>query len=132
LNPERMGGQNIGASSKRNDPGARTAADIDVLAGRLSDFTRDELSQIPITPAGTKLKQGAVYLDMRIPAAVPFAATADIKATEMNYYAPKADIPYQLRDRLVAAWGRRRWEKRLNETRRTNRLRPPGRHENRL
>ena len=99
-----MEGQNIGPS-KRNDSGVRTAADITVLAERLDEFTRDELSQIPIVPSGTKLKQGAVYLDMRIPASVPFAATADIKATEMNYYAPKAEIPYQLWNRLVAALG---------------------------
>lgn len=106
LNPERMEGQNIGPSSKRNHLRcARTAADIDVLAGRLDEFTRDELAQIPIVPAGKKLEQGAVYLDMRIPAAVPFAATADIKVTEMNYYVPKAEISYQLWDRLVAALG---------------------------
>jgi hypothetical protein len=105
LNPERMEGQNIGASSKRNESSTRTAADIDMLAGRLNGFTRDELSQIPIVPSGTKLKQGAVYLDMRIPSPVPFTATADITATEMNYYAPKADIPYELWNRLVAALG---------------------------
>ena len=105
LNPGRMEGQNIGAFSKRNDAGAPTAADIDVLAGRLNGFTRDELSEIPIVPAGTKLKQGAVYLDMRIPASVPFTATADITATEMNYYAPKAEIPYELWNRLVGALG---------------------------
>lgn len=103
LNPNRMEGQNIGPSSKRDDLRANNAADIDVLAGRLNDFSRDELSQIPIVPTGTKLKQGAVYLDMRIPASVPFTATADIKATEMNHYAPKAEIPYDLWDRLVAA-----------------------------
>ena len=105
LNPERMEGQNIGASSKRNDSSACTAGDIDMLAGRLNGFTRDELSQIPIVPSGTKLKQGAVYLDMRIPSPVPFPATADITATEMSYYAPKADIPYELWNRLVAALG---------------------------
>ena len=105
LNPARMEGQNIGASSKNNDSLAPTAADIGVLAGRLNGFTRDELSQIPIVPAGTKLKQGAVYLDMRIPSPVPFTATADITATEMNYYAPKAEIPYELWNRLVAALG---------------------------
>jgi hypothetical protein len=105
LNPESMEGQNIGASSKRNDPVARTTADIDVLAGRLNGFTRDELSQMPIVSPGTKLKQGAVYLDMRIPSPVPFTATADITATEMNYYAPKAEIPYELWNRLVAALG---------------------------
>jgi hypothetical protein len=106
LNPTRMEGQNIGASSKRKDSGGvRTAADIDVLAGRLNGFTRDELSEIPIVPAETKLKQGAVYLDMRIPAPVPFTATADITATEMNFYAPKAEISYELWNRLVEALG---------------------------
>lgn len=105
LNPARMEGHNIGASSKRNDSGALTAADIDVLAGRLSGFTRDELSEVPIVQAGTKLKQGAVYLDLRIPAPVPFTATADITATEMNYYAPKAEISYELWNRLVGALG---------------------------
>ena len=84
---------------------ARTAADVDVLAGRLTELPRDELLQIPIVPAGTKLKQGAVYLDMRIPSPVPFTATANITATEMNYYAPKAEIPYELWNRLVATMG---------------------------
>jgi hypothetical protein len=105
LNPERMEGQNIGTSSKNNDSLAPTAADIGVLGGRPNGFTRDELSQIPIVPAGTKLKQGAVYLDMRIPSPVPFTATADITAREINYYAPKAEIPYELWNRLVAALG---------------------------
>lgn len=105
LNPDRMAGQNIGASSKPSNLRAHTAGEIDVLAGRLGNFSRDDLSQIPIVPLGTKLKQGAVYLDMRIPAPVPFTATADIKATELNYYAPKAEIPYELWDRLVEALG---------------------------
>jgi hypothetical protein len=105
LNPEGMEGQNMSASSKRSDSLARTAADIDVLAERLNGFTRDELSQIPIVSAATKLKQGAVYLDMRIPASVPFTATADIRTTEMNYYVPKAEVPYELWNRLVAALG---------------------------
>lgn len=105
LNPERMKGQNIGASSKHNESSARTAADVDVLAGRLTGFAHDELLQIPIVPAGTKLRQGAVYLDMRIPSPVPFTATANITATEMNYYAPKAEIPYELWNRLVATMG---------------------------
>lgn len=103
LNPARMEGQNIGTSSKRNDSGALTAADIDVLASRLGGLTRDELSEVPIVPAGMKLKQGAVYLDLRIPAPVPFTATADITATEMNYYAPKAEISYELWKRLIGA-----------------------------
>jgi hypothetical protein len=103
LNPGRMEGQNIGASSKPSNLKAPTAAEIDVLGGRLGSFSRDELSQIPIVPVGSKLKQGAVYLDMRIPTPVPFTATADTTATELNYYAPKAEIPYELWNRLVEA-----------------------------
>jgi hypothetical protein len=103
LNPDRMEGQNIGPSSKPSNLRAYTAADIAVLADRLDNFSRDELSQIPIVPTGTKLKQGAVYLDIRIPAPVPFTATAGVKATDLNYYVPKAEIPYELWDRLVEA-----------------------------
>jgi hypothetical protein len=36
---------------------------------------------------------------------VPFTATADTGATELNYYTPKAEIPYELWDRLVEALG---------------------------
>ena len=78
---------------------------VGLLSGRLDSFNRDELSQIPIVPVGANLKQGAVSLNMRIPAPVPFTATADSKATELNYYAPKAEIPFELRHRLVEALG---------------------------
>lgn len=105
LNPDQLEGQNIGSSSKRSDLTARSAADINVLAARLNNFSADELAQIPILPAGMKLKQGAVYLDMRIPAPVPFTVTADAEATESNYYAPKAEIPYELWNRLIEALG---------------------------
>jgi hypothetical protein len=93
LNPKRMEGQNIGANPAQNDPRARAAAEIKSLTERLQDFNMDELAQIPIVPAGTQLKQGAVYLDLRDPAPVPFTATAGIVAGEHNYYTPKQKFP---------------------------------------
>lgn len=105
LNPNRIDRQNLASSSASSGLRAHTAADIEVLASRLDSFSRDELSRIPILPVGTKLAQGAVYLDMRIPASVPFTATAGTKATELNYYAAKTQIQYELWDRLVEALG---------------------------
>jgi hypothetical protein len=100
LNPDRMGGQNIGRSSVAGDTRARTAADIKALTERLSTFTMDELGAIPIVPRGTRLKQGAVYLDLREPAPVPFTATGEMIAGEINYYTPKAEVPYEYWNRL--------------------------------
>jgi hypothetical protein len=101
LNPRRLQGQNIGRNPIQSDPTARTAADIKNLVERLAGFSSDELAQIPIVPVGTQLKQGAVYLDLREPAPVPFTATAGIVAEERNYYTPKAEVPYEHWNRLV-------------------------------
>jgi hypothetical protein len=101
LNPSRMEGQNIGGNPVQSDPRTRSASDIKNLTERLKGFRNDELVQIPIVPAGNQLKQGAVYLDLREPAPVPFTATAGVAAGEHNYYAPKAEVPYELWNRLV-------------------------------
>jgi len=83
------------------DPRARTALDIKKLTKSPTDFTPDELRQIPIVPVGVELKEGAVYLDVRNPARGPFAATAGVKAEEHNLYVPKAEIPQECWNRLV-------------------------------
>jgi hypothetical protein len=90
----------------RNDNSLlNSAADIPVLAERLNLFSHDELAQIPIIPEGQKLKTGVVYLDLRSPAAVPFIATDKIIATEANHYAAKIEVPDDLWNRLVEAFG---------------------------
>jgi hypothetical protein len=106
---QREGGD---AEQSRREPGsteqpnsnvssARTAADIASLVERLTDFTRDELRQIRIVDTGVKLKQGTTYLDLRSPTSVPFTATAEIVAQEINLYAAKSDVPYEYWNRLV-------------------------------
>jgi hypothetical protein len=101
LNPHRMEGQNFRRARIASNPAARTAADIKALSGKLTEFTDDELAEIPIVPIGATLKQGAVYLDLRHPAPVPFTATGEMVAGEANYYTPKAEIPYEFWNRLV-------------------------------
>jgi hypothetical protein len=89
------------SSSVAVDARARTAADIKALTERLAIFTTDQLAAIPIVPQGTELKQGAVYLDLRDPAPVPFTATAEMVAAKINYYTPKTEVPYEYWNRLV-------------------------------
>jgi hypothetical protein len=105
LNPGRMEGQNFRSSPVGSDARARTAADVKELSGKLTEFTHDELAEIPIVPVGARLKQGAVYLDLRHPAPVPFSATAEMLVQESNYYTPKAEIPYEYWNRLVELLG---------------------------
>jgi hypothetical protein len=101
LNPQHMEGQNYRASRAGQGPEARTAADVKALSAKLAAFNQDELAQIPIVPVGTKLKQGAVYLDLREPAPAPFTASAGMAARETNYYTPKAEVPYEHWNRLL-------------------------------
>jgi hypothetical protein len=96
---------NIGGSSSRRGRHARTAADIKVLTEKLTVLTGEELAEIPIVSVGTRLKQGGVYLDLRSPAPVPFTATAETVAQELNYFTPKAEIPYEIWNRLVEKLG---------------------------
>jgi hypothetical protein len=85
----------------KNNGRARTAADIKALTARLAAFTHDQLAAIPIVPVGIKLKQGAVYLDLRDAAPVPFTASGEMTAGEINYYTPKAEVPYEYWNRLI-------------------------------
>jgi hypothetical protein len=99
------GKRNAARSPVGSNPRARTAADVKVLTRRLASFTDDELAQIPIVPVGKKLSQGAVYLDLRDPAPVPFVATGEMTAGEHNAYAPTAEVPYEIWKRLVETLG---------------------------
>jgi hypothetical protein len=61
LNPDPQAGQNTGLDAAQSKKAAPTAHDIKDLNRRLQDYTDDELRQIPVLPAGTRLEQGATY-----------------------------------------------------------------------
>lgn len=101
LNPHSQEGQNIGRHSISNDPHQRTAADLKELTEKLSALRNDELAQIPIVPAGTQLKQGAVYLDLNDPELGPIKAEGGMTAGEDNYFVPKREVSYEHWNRLL-------------------------------
>jgi hypothetical protein len=103
LNPDRLAGQNIGEQSAGADPAFVSAADVKDLVKRLQDFDADELREIPVLRAGTRLLQGATYVDLRDPGRNVFTATGEMTATASNCFVPKSETPYQYWNRLIGS-----------------------------
>ncbi|HEY3060154.1 MAG TPA: hypothetical protein VGL99_14430 [Chloroflexota bacterium] len=97
LNPQRMAGQNVGG----HEPGARTAYDVKEAHRLLEGITDDGLKQIPVLSPGTRLEQGATYIDLRDPQRREFTATGDMTASSDNWYVPKSGVDYELWNRLI-------------------------------
>src|SRR5215207_3883706 len=75
LSPDRLSGQNIGAETRhRGVAGSRTARDVKAAHAALRDLADDELEQIPILAEGTRLEQGATYIDINRTPAAEFTA----------------------------------------------------------
>ena len=70
------------------------------LHNKLADLTDDELKNISIVPVGSRLEQGATYLDLQHLEQDPFVATAGMIAEEDHYYVPKKATDYVLWNRL--------------------------------
>lgn len=100
LNPEQLAGQNIGAVSEE-ELGNRTAYDVKEVHRLLGSLDDDDLKQIPILPRGTRLQQGATYIDLAEASPREFTATGDMSAEEDHYVVPKDQVPYPLWNRLI-------------------------------
>lgn len=101
LNPHALEGQNIGDYSVDADPDVRYAADIKEINRWLTDFTLEQLREIPIVPPGRELKQGAVYLDLKNRAKGSFVVQGKKISDEYNLYVPKAETPHGYWNRLL-------------------------------
>ena len=101
LNPNALAGQNVGPVSAESEKRARTAHDIKVLHRRFSGLADDDLRQIPVLAPGDRLEQGATYFDLNDVDRGEFTATGNMEAGRDNYYVPKAEVDYQLWNRLV-------------------------------
>ena len=84
-------GQNTGLEGPRPEKDAPTAFEIKELHERLADYTSDELKQISVLPAGSRLKQGATYINLKDPARREFTATAEMEADSSDWYVPKKE-----------------------------------------
>jgi hypothetical protein len=98
LNPNRLAGQNIGGPSEMRERMTRTAYDVKAVHRALRDMKDDELKQIPVIDAGTRLQQGATYLDLEQGA---FTATAEMSVGAGQTVIPKDSVHYETWNRLA-------------------------------
>jgi len=80
--------------------GAISADEIKSMHTILADLTDDELKNITILPAGTRLEQGGKYIDLRNLEKGEFVARSNMVAESVNAFVPKKETDYLLWNRL--------------------------------
>lgn len=98
LNPDRLAGQNIGGEAENREESARTAHEVKPVHRTLEDFRDDELKQIPILEPGTRLRQGATYLDLD---QGEFTATGEMAVERGHTVVPKDRVHYETWNKLL-------------------------------
>ena len=78
--------------------GARTAFDVKPVHRALDGLNDEELKQIPVLEAGTRLQQGATYLDL---ARGEFTATGEMAVGSGQKVVPKDGVHYDTWNKLV-------------------------------
>jgi hypothetical protein len=101
LNPQANEGQNLSTAGQHPEKSARTAYDIKELHNRMRDYADADLAQIRVLPIGSRLEQGATYIDLNDPEPREFTALGDMAAGPNNYFVPKTEVHYQLWNRLI-------------------------------
>jgi hypothetical protein len=101
LNPHANEAQNLDIIGSHPEKSARTAFDIKELHNRMRDFADADLAQIRVLPMGSRLEQGATYIDLNDPQSREFTATGEMTAGPNNYFVPKTEVHYQLWNRLI-------------------------------
>ena len=96
-----MEGQSIGAAGEHAERWSRSPRDIKTLHARFQGWLDSDLEEIPIVPPGTRLEQGATYIDLRDDTPEEFTATGGMKAGSENWYVPKGDVPYHTWNHLL-------------------------------
>jgi hypothetical protein len=101
LNPNAMAGQNIGMGETDAAKNARTAYDLKALHRRLRELKDDDLKQVRVMPAGSRLQQGATYVDLNDLDRGEFTATGEMTAGTDNWYVPKDEVHYWMWNLLI-------------------------------
>ncbi len=103
LNPNSMAGRNVGLEGPHpeKEQDAPNAYEIKELHRLLEGYTDDELKQIRVLPQGSRLEQGATYIDLMDPERKEFTAMGSMEANSNNWYVPKTEIDYRLWNRLT-------------------------------
>jgi hypothetical protein len=101
LNPDAQAGQNNERTNAERIKEAATAYEIKDIHRQFHGFSDDELKRIPLLPRGSRLEQGAIYVDLNDPQLREIKAVGNMKAGEHNWYVPKSEVDYQLWNRLI-------------------------------
>jgi len=112
LNPDFMAGQNMSMTGPHPELDAPTAFDVKEAHRRLEGFTDDELKDIPVLPEGTRLEQGAVYIDLRDSDRKEFKAMGNMVAGPGQWLVPKTEVDYRIWNRLIGITNPARLEER--------------------
>jgi hypothetical protein len=74
---------------------------VKTLHNRLNGYSDDELKGIPIMPRGSRLEQGATYINLRDDKPQEFRAMGNMVAEKNKWYVPKSEVDYMLWNRLI-------------------------------
>ena len=100
LNPSHMAGQNIGPRGERTTD-SFTAYEIKGMHRVLAGYTDDELKQIPVLTEGTRLQQGATYIDLAEHPPTEFKVNGGVTIGREQLIVPKDRVPYPLWNKLI-------------------------------
>ena len=100
LTANNLAGENHGLSNP--PPSHEQSADSikSMHSTTLADLTNDELKSLQILPAGTRLQQGAKYIDLHRLELGEITATSEMVAGPENAYVSKKETDYVLWNRL--------------------------------
>jgi hypothetical protein len=101
LNPNMMEGLNYGTFGPQSGKAGPTGDEIKEFTREYAELTDDELKNIRILAPGSRLEQGATYIDLRNPQPREFKALGNMEAGPENWYVPKSEIDYQLWNKLI-------------------------------
>ncbi len=100
LTANNLAGMNHGMEGQHPEWEGRSGASLKELHTHLADLTNDELKELTILPEGSRLKQGAKYLDLEHLDQGEFVATAAMSVEPGQRLVAKHDTDYLLWDRL--------------------------------
>jgi hypothetical protein len=86
----------------RHDARRLTAFHLKKRGHELGGLDDDDLKQVPIVPAGTRLQPGGTYVNLAERSPQEFTATGNLRARAGDAYAPKDQVPYEVWARLIA------------------------------
>jgi hypothetical protein len=101
LHPNPTAGQNHGLETAEAEKAAPTAHDLKELHEHLEEFSNSELKQIIVLTGGTRLQQGATYVDLMDSNREPFTAMGNMEVEAGHYYVPKSEVGYRIWNRLT-------------------------------